>query len=42
MLRVRPYRKDDAKTIVTWCKDEETFYKWTAESWENIRLPYKG
>ncbi|MBO5452269.1 MAG: GNAT family N-acetyltransferase [Lachnospiraceae bacterium] len=30
MLRVRPYRKDDAKTIVTWCKDEETFYKWTA------------
>lgn len=30
MLRVRPYRKDDAKTIVTWCKDEETFYKWSA------------
>lgn len=30
MLGVRPYRKDDAKTIVTWCKDEETFYKWTA------------
>ena len=30
MLRVRPYRKDDAKTIVPWCKDEETFYKWSA------------
>lgn len=30
MLRVRPYRKDDAKDIVTWCKDEETFLKWSA------------
>ncbi len=30
MLRVRPYRQGDAKTIVTWCKDKETFYKWSA------------
>lgn len=30
MLRLRPYKKDDAKHIVTWCNDERDFYKWTA------------
>ena len=30
MLRLRPYNKDDAETILTWIKDEKTFYKWTA------------
>jgi RimJ/RimL family protein N-acetyltransferase len=28
MLRLRPYKKCDAKHIVMWCKDEETFLKW--------------
>ncbi|MCR4831722.1 MAG: GNAT family N-acetyltransferase [Pseudobutyrivibrio sp.] len=30
MLRLRPYKKDDAKTIISWTKDENAFYKWTA------------
>ncbi len=30
MLRLRPYKKCDAETIVSWFKDEETFYKWSA------------
>ena len=30
MLRLRPYNNDDAETIMSWIKDEEAFYKWTA------------
>ena len=30
MLRVRPYRNQDAKYIIGWTKDEEAFYKWSA------------
>ena len=30
MLRLRPYKKDDAETIMSWIKDEKAFYKWTA------------
>jgi len=30
MLRLRPYRKNDASKIITWCDDERLFYKWTA------------
>lgn len=30
MLRLRPYNKDDAETIMSWVKDERAFYKWTA------------
>lgn len=29
-LRLRPFRRDDAKAIVNWCDSEEVFYKWTA------------
>ncbi|MBU5477633.1 GNAT family N-acetyltransferase [Eubacterium sp. MSJ-13] len=29
MLRLRPYNKNDAKTIMSWIKDEKSFYKWT-------------
>ena len=28
MLRLRPYKKCDAKRIVTWCKNEDTHLKW--------------
>jgi RimJ/RimL family protein N-acetyltransferase len=28
MLRLRSYKKCDAKQIVKWCNDEETFLKW--------------
>lgn len=30
MLRLRPYNKDDAETIMSWVKGERAFYKWTA------------
>lgn len=30
MLRLRPYHSNDAEQILSWCKDEKAFYKWTA------------
>ncbi len=30
MLRLRPYKEADAEKILSWCKTEEDFYKWTA------------
>ena len=30
MLRLRPFRKNDAKTIITWTNKKEEFYKWSA------------
>lgn len=30
MIRIRPYKSMDAKTILLWCQDEKTFYQWTA------------
>ena len=31
MLRLRPYKKCDAKDIVSWCRDERTFLQWGGE-----------
>ena len=30
MLGLRPYKKDDADTILSWSKDERSFYQWNA------------
>lgn len=30
MLRLRPYKESDARTILSWCKNEKDFYRWTA------------
>ena len=30
MLRLRPYNSNDSEQIISWCKDEVSFYKWTA------------
>lgn len=30
MLRLRPYKVDDRETVLSWCQDERTFYRWTA------------
>ncbi len=30
MLRFRPYKKEDADTIISWSKDEKAFYQWSA------------
>lgn len=29
-IRIRPYRAEDADTILSWCRDEKAFYQWTA------------
>ena len=30
MLRLRPYKKDDADAVVSWSKDARSFYQWSA------------
>jgi RimJ/RimL family protein N-acetyltransferase len=30
MLRLRPYKIEDADIIITWSKDEQVFYQWSA------------
>lgn len=30
MLRLRPYKKEDADTIISWSQDERAFYQWSA------------
>lgn len=30
MIEIRPYQAADADTILSWCKDETSFYQWTA------------
>lgn len=30
MIRIRPYKTTDADTILSWCRDERTFYQWSA------------
>ena len=29
MLRLRPYKSEDAEKILSWSKDEKAFYKWS-------------
>lgn len=30
MLRLRPYKSEDAEKILSWSNDEKAFYKWSA------------
>lgn len=38
MLRLRPYKKCDAKTILTWCRDEVSFRKWTFNRYDSYPI----
>lgn len=38
MLKLRPYKNCDAVTIVTWCKDEETFRRWTSDRYDTYPI----
>ena len=29
-MRIRPYKAADADTILSWCREERAFYRWTA------------
>lgn len=37
-LRLRPYKKCDAKFIVKWCKDEVSFRKWCSDRWKTYPI----
>lgn len=30
MIRIRPYNSADADIILSWCRDEKSFYQWSA------------
>lgn len=38
MLRLRPYKKNDAEIIVSWCKDEFGFRQWTSDRYEHFPI----
>ena len=38
MLRLRPYKPSDAKTIVSWIKDEVSFRKWCSDRFEHYPI----
>lgn len=38
MLRLRPYKACDAKTIISWIKDEVSFRKWSADIFESYPM----
>lgn len=38
MLKLRPYKPCDAETIVSWCKDERSFRKWTSDRYDSFPI----
>ena len=38
MLRLRPYKECDAKTIVSWIKNEFSFRQWCADRYESYPI----
>lgn len=38
MLRLRPYKADDAKVITAWIKDEYGFRQWSADRYEKYPI----
>lgn len=38
MLRLRPYKPCDAETIISWCKDESAFRKWTSDRYDTYPI----
>ncbi len=38
MLRLRTYKSCDAKAIVTWCKNEADFRRWTSDRYESFPI----
>ena len=41
MLYLRPYKKNDAKTIISFCEDEMVFRKWTSDRYEHYPITEK-
>ena len=38
MLRLRPYKPDDAEAILSWCDDELTFRRWTGDRYDKFPI----
>lgn len=38
MLRLRPFKKQDAKYIISWIRDERAFRKWSADRYEDYPI----
>jgi RimJ/RimL family protein N-acetyltransferase len=38
MLRLRPYKPDDAETILKWIKDEDAFRKWSTDRYPHYPI----
>lgn len=38
MLKLRPYKACDAETILSWCKDEESFRRWTSDRYDSFPI----
>ena len=38
MLRLRPYKECDAKTIVSWCKDEQSLRRWSSDRYDHYPI----
>ena len=41
MLYLRPYKKEDAETIISWCEDETVFRKWTSDRYNSYPITEK-
>ena len=37
-LKLRPYKPSDAKTIISWIKDEKAFRKWSSDRYESYPI----
>lgn len=38
MLKLRPYKPCDAQAILSWCKDEVTFRRWTSDRYDTYPI----
>ncbi len=38
MMYLRPYKKSDAKVILSWCEDETVFRKWTSDRYDTYPI----
>lgn len=38
MLKLRPYKCCDAETILSWCRDEESFRRWTSDRYDTFPI----
>lgn len=38
MLRLRPFKKQDAKTVVSWTEDERTFHLWCGDRYDSFPI----